>query len=444
MNFRRALRKGISAAIVSTIISLAVTLLVYVADGEHWGSDRSQRLLADLRSGGALGDRPAEVTTWGLVDLGSRICAAEHQAIRPVCPPRASRTDPQVLARVVKWVARASPRVIVVDIAAIDTPAEAHAFEAIVAPDLAAGTSVFVAVPTEADEWLETNDGTTIDATRLRTLMERGRGARIFYNLPLIEAPAPVSRGLLPRVRVRLDGEERLAMTLPAAAAAVVRPGSGGDFSGTERLYSFPAVEAADSALASDEARRIGGENFLYLYLPAPLPSDDATPPSADLSGGVVVIGDTRRAARDRYWTALGDLSGGEILLNEIRQYAIAEPEQAGGIGHALYKEIPFLLIGFAATCLVATLFAMPKARRIRGKGKRVARAIGGALLLSLGAAFVTGIGFFLLILLRSPSYSPPDFITPFIGIVLGSFLEGAFQLAGFAERAMESKGRAH
>jgi hypothetical protein len=467
------------AALVATFIATFASLLVYLTDYRYRGSDISQSLLSEF-PGGPLGPgaghgraapaAPGAIsppTNWIFLDLGPRFCAPGEDGILPSCPPEA-RTDPLRLARLIGWVARAAPRVLVVDVNVVRTRAELRVLEVSLAA-LPVRVPIVIALPIEGAR-LSGPAGDPVIGVSEETaaLLELRQGSTIRLLPATIWPSSPVSRRLMPDVRVVGAGPLRRVPTLSfgAALVAVAPPqapfadvdqfaaatdagaGSGtcahltaprcaADFRASERVFSFPVVPPADGE-EDAEAERHSAEQFLYLYLPAPRTAEVGLPP-ADIRDAVVVIGDSRGAAEDHHFTALGEADGAEIVLNDIRQFVASQPVPAGGLGSYMWNELPYLGLGFLAVSSIEGVRSHRRTRRPRPKRKaflNLLSGIGQLLVISSLTAVL-----FVLYLLVGGRHGPPDFVTPFATLLLGSAIELLFRMI----RPLEArKGSGH
>lgn len=461
-------RRAGRAALLATLIAAFASLLVYLTDYRYRGSDISQTLLSEF-DGGALGPGSGQEragsgaheapipppTKWVFVDLGPRFCAPGEDGSLPSCPPE-SRTDPARLRELIGWAARAAPRVVVVDVNLVLTRAELRQLEESLAA-LPVWVPIVLPLPI-GDAELSGEEGDPVIGLSEETaaLLEPREGSNIRLLPATIWPPNPVSRRLMPDVRVAGAGPLRRIPTLSYGAAlvaaappqapfrdvdgfaAITDAGAAGDacgrlasprcrleFRSSERVFSFPAAAPADSEEHGQVDRRPAA-HFLYLYLPAPRTSD-VGPPPADLRDAIVLIGNSRRAAGDNHFTALGETSGAEIVLNDIRQFVAAHPVPAGGLGTYLWNELPYLVLGFIAICGVEGARETRRARRPRAS-RRVWRNLLGGIVRLVVIGFLTAVLFALYLAVAAP-HGPPDFVTPFATLLLGSMIELLFRL---------------
>ena len=452
MTFRHAFAHALPNSLVATVISVLVTVLIYLAGIHVWGADASQAIVARVADAGALGTTPsarraamlgsARPTRWALVDLGPRVCAPPPAGDISLCPPQTARTDLGAIVHVIKWIDASKPRLIVVDVMAVRSVAEANALDALLA-DVSA--PVLMALPNESESQLEGQLASVFASGDEAKLASRTGKVRYFY--PLIQPDEPVSRILMPAVSMAGTEGGLLAPTLSYAAATLLGldpkcrvNGSESsrcltDYAQTPRVFSFARVPSAGSA-TWDGSIRASTNGHLFLYVAAPRPGEGhAQVP--ELEKSVVIIGNTntRLSARDYFWTAIGEVSGVEVQLNDIRQFTLAEPSPLPGLVGVLIADLPFLLIGFVAALLVRALSrrfplaedGSPFSRRLR-RWRRTFGVMIAITLLSV-AAFAASQYLF------PPRGAAPDFFTPLISIMLGNVLEAAFQVTTWIEQ---------
>jgi hypothetical protein len=174
----------------------------------------------------------------------------------------------------------------------------------------------------------------------------------------------------------------------------------------------------------------------LFEALRAPLPDrvrvaigfTSAGRKSRAIRDAVVVVGDSRQEAGDRTWTAIREVSGAELTLNDIRQYAVAPAApRPSPIGRVL-EEWPFFLAGALA---IFTAHALMNPHSIDGAktGNKILLTLRRSFL-SVGelvlVAFLSAILFGILLWRLQPDFGRAlDFVTPFMAILL----EGTFEL---------------
>ncbi len=455
MTLRHPFAHALPNSLVATVISVLVTVLIYLAGIHVWGADASQAIVTRVADAGALGTAPsarraamlgsARPTRWALVDLGPRVCAPPPAGAISLCPPKTARTDLGAIVHVIKWIDASKPRLIVVYVMAVESVAEANALDALLA-DVSA--PVLMALPIESESQLEGQLANVFASGDEAKLASRTGKVRYFY--PLVQPDAPVSRILMPAVSMAGTEGGTLAPTLSYAAATLLGLDPNCRVNGsaptpcltryalTPRVFSFARVPPAGSA-TWDGSVRVSTNGHLFLYLAAPRP-EEGHAQVPELEKSVVIIGNTRSSTRDPFSTAIGDVSGVEVQLNDIRQFTLAEPSPQPGLIGVLIADLPFLLIGFVAVLLVRTLSrrfppaedGSPFSRRLR----RWRRKFGVTITITL----LSVIAFAASQYLFPPRGAAPDFFTPLISIMLGDVLEAAFQVTTWIEQRFRTE----
>lgn len=444
-------RNALVDAIVGLFIALIAVTVVFMTPLRTVTSDLSQRLLLTAGlSGGALGDvhgpasGPAPPSGWFFVDLGPRLCAAEGGGA--LCPPNAPRTDRDQLAKVIAAVRAQNPRLVILDVRTSAEDETSGAFrQAILAP----GSPVLLSwAPYTKVE--PKGDGRSVLVTREGDAMALGPGAsHVRYFPALKRMSGPAARLLTPDYQVvGPDGRSRRAPGIAYAAAAVAQaphgrpweeldppsavPGGGhrsdctarmsqsclDAFRATERVFSFPPVREAALPISSAAVR------FGHLT-----PGQDTQRLTAELRDGVVIIGDSRSGAGDRTWTAVGEVSGAEIILNDVRQYLLAPPSPPAGFVAVLLQEAPILLAGAVSLFVVHALFgwAWPVVPGVGPAGTRtLARDAWRASCRLAVVLLVTALAITPIILF---GHSHPGSVLNFVAPYLAISLENAFEL---------------
>ena len=466
---RTLLRHALIKGLVSTIIAALGAIFFYLSDLRFWGADLSQSVLVQF-DGGALGLSPADGGTdaglraaperWAFVDIGPRFCAARAEG-RSICPPETARTDPSALARLLAWVVVQRPRVVVLDIEAIRDVEELRAVNAALPEESGERrTPILVALPFEPEiASLSGGQPVVVLDGRAAQLLRASIGTRLRFRPTLIQAPAPVARHLLTEVRITGDPELSRLDTISFAAALVARtPGDdpfaiideaeGGQSAGhcrppvsdhcrtrfalTERFFSFRPAIPADDPEARNEADVRATEGLRSIYLPAPaIDRLDAQSAGSALADAVVVIGDSRIAAQDRPWTALGDVAGAEVHLNDIRQFTYLRPAP-DSLGAYLVAELPLLLLGFFVVAGIEALLAWRRSKKppLPVRSFRYPLAGLNALLLIAGTSGF--LSYLYLYLFGAGGFT--DIITPMVGLLTLTALEFLFRLAAWFE----------
>jgi hypothetical protein len=476
VKLRKPIIKGALKALIGVIVAIAVSSGVFVFDGRYWGSDLSQSVLVQFPGGGlgvpsgageegagSPGKRPAP-THWAFVDIGPRFCADHVAGLPALCPPRAPRTDPDAVAQLIGWVAAARPRLIVVDITSVQSEAERGALERRLPAMTGSVTAILVTWPSQDGEaWRSGSEPVIIADRDSEALVEAPGRAPIRFLPALIRASVPTSRLLLPQASIAggqnrsqipslsfgaalvarargnapiriLDDYERLAAVAsgPTPCGVLASIGCRELYSSTERVFSFAPVPPADEPGNDVEARRISANGFLYLYLPAPLPGD-ASPPPQDLTDSVVVIGDSREAAGDRHWTALGYVSGAEIHLNDIRQFSISPPAPRTGFVGYMLQELPYLLIGLVIAGLVHVYVGLRRLKRAHPAEPEPQGLLARmSVLLVIGLATIPA--FSVYVYYHIGHGELPDFVTPYLALFCGGTIEAIFRVISWIE----------
>ncbi|MDB5423535.1 MAG: hypothetical protein JWQ29_951 [Phenylobacterium sp.] len=467
---RHALVSAAIEAVVGLVITLALAAIVYSSNLNQAGADLSQRLLLALSApGGALGvarhdeDHAlrAPPQTWVFVDLGGAFCNPGQGAQR--CPPYRLRTDREALSRLLAKVLEQGPRVVVLDVLT-DRAADGDVGDAALRKVLSqARRPVLLAwSPNEAPR---AAGRPLLNALDQQLLFPLG-GADGFPNARYLPAmkhmSGPAARQLGPDYDVASEGSISRAPGIAYAAALVarspdadpwalvrrfdtarqsdlcpIRPASGCEpWRRTDRVFSFPATKP-DSDPVEVLADRAPAFVRVTPGLEEPLP--------ASLAGAVVVIGNSQSEG-DRSWSAVGDVSGAELILNDIRQFAAAPPEPAPPAAVHLLHEWPFFLAGavamFFGNAVVNLRWPHPPPRP---PGTRP--SLGHTLRLALQSASRLGLTALLSIALFLPVAiyggghfgRPPDFVTPFVGILLDSLFELLHRSSQFLHRLLHA-----
>jgi hypothetical protein len=456
-------------AIVGIVVALAVALAVFNTSLAQVGADYSQRILIWVHSpGGALGiahERPPKHLRsppehWVFVDLAGRFC---DMGGAKRCPPDRLRTDRAALAVVLHDIREQKPRLVVLDVLTdrLSKPWPQDGSNAKVKPTTDPGEESLINELSRPGSpvlmaWYPTTLPTVGDPTILNAndhnlllpLVASGEApARYFPSLKVLTGP--VARKLEPVFGVtfgpgtiRFPGlsyaaalvaraprpdapwelVDKFDQSLTANSCNLLRPASCRDYARTERVFSFPARRVGDEPVLT---RAEGTPVFSRLDL---APGDRVK----NLNDAIVVIGDSRQIAGDRTWSAIRDVSGAELILNDIRQYSEAPAAPMLSPLDKIVEEWPFFLGGllgvFASRRLLnGHLFENGVAFR-RGISRLTLALRQG--LISAGelvlASIFCVILFGTLLLLREHHFGwPPDFVTPFVAVLL----ERAFDL---------------
>jgi hypothetical protein len=195
----------------------------------------------------------------------------------------------------------------------------------------------------------------------------------------------------------------------------------------TQRVFSFLPVRSDEGAETPSGPPK---PNYLA-------PHGDGTDLSPSrLEDSIVVIGDSRASAGDRTWTAVGDASGSEVILNDIRQFLLADPAPDLSPGCEMLGEWPFFCLGFLALFL-SSAFALrlwPRPHRDAGAAETLTD-LWPAILRStarLILSFVLATVFFAIFVRVRPvdNRSIPNFMAPFFALLLENLFEWLHRLA--------------
>ncbi len=472
---RRAMpsQAALVKAISGIVVALIVSVLVYASPIATYGYDTSQKLiLAAGAPGGALGQENADEgagasaipTAWYFVDLSGRFCQSENGG--SLCPPSQIRTDRKALAQLLATIRVHGPRVVVLDVATRPAGDEdADLIRVLNTP----GPPVLLGWIPDVDDIHDlTGELTQLVYRPGDLLCDPSSCAELKYARyfpALRQMTGPTARWLVADYSVGFENGRAYRVPSIGLAAAMIarRPRaiaprwedfaslSAGSvlpqacraawtetclrfYRSTTRIFSFAPVKTGTKLSSASGSNAV---SFTHLV---PAPDTDAI--SGSIKDAVVVIGDSRYSAGDRTWSPIGEVSGAELILNEIRQFAVAPPQPNSGVVRHLFAESPFLLIGFAAIFLVQ-LWAHsrrkePEFDTARPAGSSAAIMVRGTSIL-LFAALLSAAGFALLLWFRGiEPGSPPDIVTPFIGILLENFLELLLSLMTLTHRIVE------
>ncbi len=157
-----------------------------------------------------------------------------------------------------------------------------------------------------------------------------------------------------------------------------------------------------------------------------------------DVRDAIVLIGSANRSTNDLYWTDLGQVSGGEIILNDVRQMLVAEPGAASNVWKRLQDERIFFLCAFPAVFFAA--FLVPHHPR-----KKASRGLLGLFKICIwpfwhsGIKLIATVGVFALILRShwAHFHLQPDFVTPFLALFAENVAELFVGLVNFFRRIL-------
>jgi hypothetical protein len=444
----RRWREAVVEAVVGVLTAVAAGLVIYSSPLEQVGSDLSQRIAVTLPvSGGALGlprgrvqPRGPEPHAWVFVNLGPRFCGGEPGSSN--CPPVVRRTDRAALASVVRSIRAKHPRVVVLDVITSNDPADAKGDQQLLDAIVEPGAPLLLAWTPTAESAIIYPSGlvhvTMKDGDVLRGTDPDSPSASYRYLPALKSIDGPASRRLQPDYEVTHSNETKIRPGIALTAALVAASRSGHPFEAidhfnngqaeggmcrapqlcayreTERIFSFAPVRI--DTIASPLP--LPGAPFIQLA-----PAAQSVALSDQLTDSVVVIGDPRQSAGDRSWSAVGDISGAELILNDIRQYFTAPPvPEPTSLLARLARERQFFAFGVVLLIVVALVwpFEFQPSRPLRS-------AVSGSLRWMLTVA-INIVGFVTIMRLRPAPYgSLPDFVTPLFVLSLEQFIELVF-----------------
>ncbi len=464
-------------AIVGLLIAVIISTATFSSGIRQIGTDLSQRLLLWLDSpGGALGpatatraSRPSSAT-WVFLDLGGAFCRPDGRKAR--CPPDTRRTDRSALSQILVKVRQAHPRLVVLD---VETDA---------GPDTTAGDQKLLAElsrpgPPVLLAWLPNgyprDSGRTALTPRDQALLfapdNQNAPAYGRYFPAMKRMNGPAARQLEPDYDVVSRDGARRTPAIAYAAAMVIRSPSQRPwdmldrfpadpnsracppqprvdcwaFRHTERVFSFPVVRA-------DGPRRLSLADRTPAFLPLAPDVGDELPPQ--LNDAVVVIGDSRPDAGDTTWSAIGNITGAELILNDIRQYLEAPPVPEASIGSRLLAEWPFLMAGaiaiFLAQASVDLRWPSPGAKSAASQVGSASMALALRTVGKLALTMVASATLFAVLLKVIPPRpgEPPDLFTPFLAILLERTFELMHHSSLFLQASLHSlffgRGRAN
>ena len=188
-------------------------------------------------------------------------------------------------------------------------------------------------------------------------------------------------------------------------------------FSLTERILSFRREFASTD--------HYGNAQFMYAYLAL---ESGSVPVSGNFfKDAVVVIGNTDQKTGDRTDSAVGDISGPELILNDIRQYSLTleSPEPLYWI--KLVKKLPYCSAIFLATFIVCC-YAHNLSKKMSSEKKTHPMVVLHSIkFLEILGIYILASLFFAIMLTSFPAEpgQVPDFVTPFFGLMI----EGLFEI---------------
>lgn len=466
---RLAFCKGAREASVGLLFAALVAPLIFALTGKaHWTLDWSQQLdIVTDRAGGALGaadipnapGRPPAPKSWYFIDLHGGFCdRAETVAY---CPPDTPVTDHGRLARLLANVAKQGPRLIVLDVL-LAKSADKGGDQAILDVLKSSQSPVLLS-------WIPANGLTDVDAlnaTKEDLLFsldnsDAPRNARYLPAIKLLDS-SKKARFLLADKKLALPTGVMDFPTVAYAAALVLasppehpfakmdgfskaREAEAcgindrvkcSDYAMTQRVFSFPrrAPHGKERYTGSHDdpfyARIVPSTNDPFL---------DQVQSNA-MHGAVVVIGNSNLLAGDQTLSALGDVSGAEIVINDIRQYLVSRAEPEQGFLYDLFKwfvsEWPFYTVSWIIIFVVSGYFESFHPVRRDEKGclkpslRRATLKLAIEVTLSLLIYWVV---------VGTITSRLMDFVSPFVGMALQALVEFLAQVKRALDTAAES-----
>lgn len=446
--FGRALRE----AFVTVVVAVLVTAFIYGVGLRQQGADLSQRLLvandSPLRFAPSRDGISRPPASWVFVDVDVQPCSPE------VVPcDRSLRARQHMLARLLRAAREARPRVVAVDMV-VGSGERASTLEPVLRDELnRAGPPVLLA-------WLPLPS--MIEAQRRIVHLESADALPLqpttFLSarfLPALISSRPTARELVPSACIQgPSGPPIVVPTLSYAAALIAAAPQGGfslldavygaeegvgtpptcdwlprspesqQFAQTERVFSARSLR--EQRFASEANYWPPAGNWLHFRVGT---SGEIALPSEVIEDGVVVIGSAAPDAFDTHWTALGEIKGGEILLNDIRQFTLTSAKPSPGTWGNLAAKWPFFIAGFIAA-FIMSLIVFWRERPQGDSGIRAAfGALGTSVLHLLGMLILTAAAFAAILWLMPHQLgSPPDFVTPYVALGAEGLFELAFQ----------------
>lgn len=452
------LKRALLEAALALVLAVPLTMIVYAIGGAQFGADVSQRIIAALQRS------PLAIVEWReggddrsfvLLDIDLQSCEGRRAPCTITDPLKGAR-----LADVLRAVRAEGPELVIVDAfvagsaavrsGAVDTkrmPGQqggAAALDPALRAELKrAGAPVLIAWTADRSRRDPEHRALRIDGEDLAVLRPgEFEQARFF---PAFFVGGAISRRLTPSVcLIDGDGVFSVTPTLPYAAALALRYG------GTKALDRFPMPASSDagrkaacSAIPGDplsrqfaaservfsagsirpedtrSADRIRGVDWVHRKFAA-----DRRGSLPRLEGKVVLIGSADPDAGDLHSTALGQMSGSEIILNDTRQFLVAEPAPSGNVISRTKGKWPFFLAGAIAVLLAHFLFPAPLGSLpwLRRSGRRLLHTIAPPFFIAIAFGILLGLDRHLL-------HSPPDFVTPFLALLAETLFELLFGL---------------
>lgn len=445
---------AIREALVVFVVAFLVTASVYAIGLRGHGADLSQRLIvaasqSPLRFVPPRQDVAVAPRSWVLIDVVLDPCTRAG----PRCDPAASLKGDR-LAHLLRRVREAGPRLVIVDVllASAGGPGLSDALKR---EFNAPGPPILVAW--DARKSMHERGLPLVFADRADEEIVDPQAFRYARFLPAFVSGRPQARNLLPFVCVQgSTGRARAVPTLPYGGA-LIASGRTKDVATLDRTDLLGSLEATAGApqcealpaksfattkriFSAGSLRAAGDESASNYWLSAgkwlhfrPRADGDAALPLRVINNGVVVIGSASLDAADTHWTALGDMTGAEIVLNDVRQYALTEPRPDPGYLPTLLGKWPLLLAGLVAAFIISVVWPLREAEAssetsLRPFSDRLRAAVASAAKLILTLLLTAA--FFVLILWQMPYHlgAPPDFVTPFFALGIEGLFEFAFR----------------
>lgn len=451
---RDVLIKALRETLVGMLFALtAAPFIFWVGDSGRLTSDWSQRIhfLRDAK-GGALGEggtpNPAVPKSWYFVDLNGAFCNPGGDTKR--CPPDLANTDHVALADLLENILAQKPRLVIVDILLAKSGA-AKDDEILLGALQKSKIPVLLSWAPRAGPLDTLTMGARDDA--LLFSLDPAKAPNNVRYLPAIKSmTGSTARYLHPYHTVALADHVANFPSIAYGAALVLAsspenpfkrldnfnmahgPQCGvwkvthcSDYMLTQRIFSFPRRAPHEDVLY------VGNHNDPYF---ARVESVDSNPGAeAALKDAVVIVGNSDFAAGDQAWSALGDVSGAELILNDTRQYLInpANPQKGflTNFANSVIEEWAFYLLSavsiFLTECFVDTRWPLREER----SGHDTLGSAARQFLRSLGKLLI---GVFLsfqiygLYLFFRPT-ATVDFVSPFFGGLIQFSIELLFQI---------------
>lgn len=447
-------------ALIVLIVAIFVTALIYGFGLRQAGSDLSQRLLVAADQS-PLGFSPPRANvdhpprSWVLVDVDLEPCAGAGTDCDLLAALKGER-----LARLLRRVRAARPRLVVVHVLVAGGVSGEPVDSALASEFNRPGPPILVAW--SARPSMHEHGRGLIHVNETDQALLRPGAFRFAQFVPALIAGHPSARGLLPAICVQgPEGPPHVLPTLPYAGAAIAAAPARGlrrtdfpivalgdpategsdpcawlpdapesaDFARTERVFSAGSLRA-DTDSADSSYWPSAGQ---WLHFRSRRGNEEALPMRA-MTDGVVVIGSASPDTSDTHWTGLGDMTGVEIVLNDLRQFSLTSPQPKPGFWKALLGKWPFFLAGLLAAFLIALVpvrraSEAPEASLRARAWTRLRAALASAARLTLMLALAAVLFVILFWLMPHHLGAPPDFVTPFIALAFEGLFEFGFRL---------------